>query len=570
MKSQDIPLRAQASHKTQAIRLALAQINVTVGDLKGNADKVIARMREAEEQGVDIISFPELVITGYPPEDLLLKPKFVADNLTQIRRVAEHAGNIVAVVGFVATEKKEIFNAAAIIQAGKMRGVYHKSFLPNYGVFDEMRYFAPGKNFPVFGIGASAFGVNICEDIWHLDGPAGTQAYRGARFIININASPFHMGKGLLREKILKQQAKKNHVLIAYTNLVGGQDELVFDGQSLVVDASGRLIARAAAFKEELLVVDIAVPKAGRKPPMIFKGVSRRKPVAAAAGIAASASDLEEVYAALTLGLRDYIFKNGFKKVVLGLSGGIDSSLVAAIAADAIGPENVVGVSMPSGFTSQDSKDDAGALAGNLKISFLTVPIGDVFERYLDLLKPCFGVRAPDVTEENLQARIRGNILMALSNKFGYLALNTGNKSEVSCGYCTLYGDMAGGFGVIKDVPKTLVYDLCAYRNETAGRELIPRRVFEKAPTAELRPNQKDSDSLPEYKILDPALKCYVEEDMSLDDMVCRNVSRDVAERVMRLVDLNEYKRRQAPPGIKITPKAFGRDRRMPITNRYR
>ncbi|MFH0940906.1 MAG: NAD+ synthase [Candidatus Omnitrophota bacterium] len=556
--------------KKQTIRIALAQMNSVVGDLKGNADKIIGLASEAQSQGADIVSFPELAVTGYPPEDLLFKAQFVDDNLEQLKRIAAYIGDIVCVVGFTDRKADHLYNAAAVIHNARIKGVYHKAFLPNYGVFDEERYFSRGAAFPVFGIGKTLMGVNICEDIWHLEGPAGIQAYKGAHLIVNINASPFHMGKGLLRENILRQQAKKYKVFISYTNLVGGQDELVFDGASLIIDDQGRVIAKAPAFKEQLLIAELKVASTFKKPGVFLKEIAKDKPLLAKPRGFHIKSQAVEVYEALTLGLRDYISKNGFKKVVLGLSGGIDSSLVAAIAVDSIGKENVVGVAMPSVITSKKSKEDAERLAKNLGVGFKVIPIQDVFLGYLDILKNAFSGSKPDVTEENLQARIRGNILMALSNKFGYLALNTGNKSEVSCGYCTLYGDMAGGFGVIKDVPKTLVYKLAGHVNEKAGYDVIPLRVFKKAPTAELRPNQKDSDTLPEYGLLDRVLKLYVEEDKSLSEIAKSGTDKAVVERVMRMVDTNEYKRRQAPPGIKITPKAFGRDRRMPITNRYR
>ena len=558
------------SKQKEKIRIALAQVNATVGDLTGNAQKVITWVKKASAQGADMISFPELVITGYPPEDLLLKTQFVSDNLREVKRVVKEVGDIVAVVGFVNRKSKGLYNAAAVIHKGKIKGIYHKTLLPNYGVFDEKRYFIRGNLFPVFGIGKTAMGVNICEDIWHMNGPVGMEAYEGARLIVNINASPYYMGKVFLREKILKTQAKKHKVFVSYTNLVGGQDELVFDGQSMVIDDQGRVVARARAFEEQLLCIDLDVPCSLKRVRVFLKNIPEDKPFLEKLMIAKIKDEAEEVYGALTLGLRDYIVKNGFKKVVLGLSGGIDSSLVASIAVDSVGRENVFGVSMPSAFTSIESKEDAQGLAKNLGIEFKTIPIQEIFEKYLDVLKEAFGSKSPDVTEENLQARIRGNILMALSNKFGFLALNTGNKSEVSCGYCTLYGDMAGGFGVIKDVPKTLVYKLAEYKNRKEGREVIPLRVFKKAPSAELRPNQKDSDTLPEYSLLDRVLKLYVEEDKSLSEIVRTGIKEDVISRVIGMVDLNEYKRRQAPPGIKITPKAFGKDRRMPITNRYR
>lgn len=554
----------------QTIRIALAQINTTVGDLSANTEKIVSWTVEAERLGADIVTFPELAVSGYPPEDLLFKPQFVDDNISALEEIAVSVGEIVCVVGFADRSGKAVFNAAAVLYNKKVRGVYHKAFLPNYGVFDEQRYFAAGKMFPVFGIGRAAFGVNICEDIWHLDGPAGMQAYKGARLITNINASPYHMGKGLQREDILKKQARKHKVFVSYTNLVGAQDELVFDGSSLVVDDRGRVVARAKSFQEDLLCVDIDVPAASRKPKAFLRPIALDKPALERRPLAVPQEETAEVYGALVLGLRDYIKKNGFKKVVLGLSGGIDSSLVASIAADSVGAGNVVGVLMPSAYTSDASCEDAAALAKNLGLEFQTIPIQDIVDTYLDRLRGAFKARPVDVTEENLQARIRGNILMALSNKFGYLTLNTGNKSEVSCGYCTLYGDMAGGFGVIKDVPKTLVYKLSAYKNKSSARQVIPQRVFEKAPTAELRLDQKDSDTLPEYGLLDKVLKLYVEEDKSVSEIVRAGIDKNLAARVIRMVDVNEYKRRQSAPGIKITPKAFGRDRRMPITNRYK
>jgi len=549
--------------------VALAQVNPTVGDIAGNAAKIGAWLKKAQRQAADLVVFPELAVTGYPPEDLLLKPLFVAQNIAGLKRIAVAARPTVAVVGFVDKKAGRLFNAAALLAGGRVKAVYHKVFLPNYGVFDEVRYFAAGKEFPVYGIGRTAFGVNVCEDIWHLDGPAGIQAYRGARFIVNINASPYHMGKGAQREKILARQARKNKVPIVYVNCVGGQDELVFDGQSFVVDERGRVVARARAFEEELLIVDLRAAVSRKRPKGALQVSTQEKPSHLPAAVAPRLAEDAEVYAALVAGLRDYMAKNGFKKAVLGLSGGVDSSLVAAVASDAIGSPNVLGVAMPSAYSSQGSADDAMTLAANLGITFLTVPIQGIFDQYLKDLRQAFAGREPDVTEENLQARIRGNILMALSNKFGYLALNTGNKSEVSCGYCTLYGDMAGGFGVLKDVPKTLVYRLCSYKNQRDGRLTIPQSVFDKSPSAELRPNQKDTDTLPPYDVLDRVLKLYIEEDRGLAQIVAKGLPQDTVRKVIRMVDANEYKRRQAPPGIKITPRAFGKDRRMPITNRY-
>ena len=556
--------------KTETIRIALAQINPTVGDLKGNAEKIIAWMGKARSAGADLVSFPEMAVTGYPPEDLLFKARFIDDNLAAVKEIARASADTVAVVGFVDKEKDRIYNAAAVLSGGKVRGVYRKAFLPNYGVFDEMRYFASGEKFPVFGLGRTVFGVNICEDIWHLDGPAGIQAYRGARLIVNINASPYHMGKGEMRQGILKKQARRHGVFISYANLVGGQDELVFDGQSLIIDDKGRVVASGKAFEEDLLVADMDVPASAKRPAAAFSGRQQEKLPRPRLDVRSPMTLEEEVYGALVLGLKDYVVKNGFKKIVLGLSGGIDSSLVAAIGCDAIGSQNVLGVLMPSAYTSPESGEDARVLAQQLGIKAFEVPIQGILESYLDKLKDVFAGARPDTTEENLQARIRGNILMAISNKWGVLAVNTGNKSEVSCGYCTLYGDMAGGFGAIKDVPKTLVYRLAAYKNKAAGRVVIPERVFTKAPTAELRPNQKDADTLPPYDVLDPVLKFYVEEDKGIREIVAAGIDEKLAASVVRMVDFNEYKRRQSAPGIKITPRAFGRDRRMPITNKYR
>jgi NAD+ synthase (glutamine-hydrolysing) len=563
-------------------RIGIAQINCTVGDLKGNCEKILSFTEKARDYGTDIVAFPEMAVTGYPPEDLLLTPKFIADNLSALRALARGIKGIVAIIGFVDRKGSKLFNAAAVVMDGGVKGIYHKILLPNYSVFDEKRYFEQGSEALVFRLGDLTFGVNVCEDIWFNDGPTRTQAAHGATLILNINASPYYLGKALLRERIVKAQARRNHVFLAYTNLVGGQDELVFDGQSIVADPLGRVLARGLPFSEDLILVDFAIPdleqtrqaedgrvvvdptdtiilrEPGRRtarPILPPRKTGRLKPV-------------PEVYEALLLGLGDYVRKNGFQKVLIGLSGGVDSALVATLAADSLGKENVVAVFMPSRFTSEESRIDAGGLAGQLGIELLTVPIDSVFSAYEGALKPVFADRRPDITEENVQARIRGNILMAISNKFGWLVLTTGNKSEMSVGYATLYGDMAGGFAVIKDVPKTLVYDLCRYRNGIST--VIPENVLVKEPTAELKPNQKDSDSLPVYGTLDPILKAYVEEDRSMEAIIASGLDSAVVEAVVRMVDRSEYKRRQAPPGIKITPKAFGKDRRMPITNKYR
>lgn len=554
------------------LRVAMAQINCTIGDLKGNLKKINEYIQKAEESGVDIVAFPELAITGYPPEDLLLKPKFVEDNLKSLKKLVKFVKNIVVIVGFVDKKGKELYNAAAVIYAGKIIGVYYKILLPNYGVFDEKRYFKAGMNPLVFKFGQCVFGVSICEDIWHEDGPTRLQSLSGAKLIININASPYHAGKIKEREEIVRAQAKLGHIHIVYINLVGGQDELVFDGQSIIVDSKGKIIKRAEAFKEGLFILDLIIP-AGK-----FRSSKRivtvREEIPQKNKILLSPKEIEplepaaEIYQALTLGLKDYVTKNGFKKVVVGLSGGIDSALVATLAADALGKDNTIGVFMPSRYSSRESEEDASKLAENLGIRLMHISIEQIYKIYLMVLEPIFLGSERNITEENLQARIRGNILMALSNKFGWLVLTTGNKSEMSTGYATLYGDMAGGFAVIKDVSKTLVYKLAQYRNSLGF--VIPERVLTKEPTAELKPNQKDSDTLPPYENLDPILKAYIEEDKNLDEIVSLGFDKETASKVLSMVDKSEYKRRQSPPGIKITPKAFGRDRRMPITNSYR
>ncbi len=555
----------------QKLRLALGQIDCTVGDLKGNCQKILEYIVMAEKFETDIISFPELAITGYPPEDLLLKPKFIEDNLRELKQLAKSVSRIVVVVGFVDKRGESIYNAAAIIYQGKIKGIYRKMLLPNYGVFDEKRYFKSGNDPFIFKINKTPFGVNICEDIWHKDGPTRKQTSSGAKLIINISASPYHMKKIKKREKTVRQQAKENNVFVAYTNLVGGQDELVFDGQSIIVDSEGKIIARAEAFKEDLLITDLNIKINHRQTKKIItigeKRLLKQKPLLPERKNKKLES-MEEIYQALVLGLKDYAIKNGFKEVVIGLSGGIDSSLVATIAVDALSKDNVNGVFMPSRYSSVESQRDTKELTSSLGIKLLTISIEAIFKTYLSVLESQFSGLRRDTTEENLQARIRGNILMALSNKFGWLVLTTGNKSEVSVGYVTLYGDMAGGFSVIKDVPKTLVYKLAKIRNKE--RTVIPENILKKAPTAELRPNQKDTDTLPSYALLDKILKVYIEEDKSLQEIVRKGYKREIISKVIRMVDHNEYKRRQSAPGIKITPKAFGKDRRMPITNRYK
>lgn len=576
-------------------RIALCQINPTVGDFSGNVKKIIKFIGDAGKYNPDIIAFPELAITGYPPEDLLLKPQFIDDNLNALREIQEKVDDFVVIVGFV-DKKDDIYNAAAIIHKKEIIDVYHKVHLPNYGVFDEYRYFQAGTRYPVYQMGGVIFGVNICEDIWYPEGPSTIQSLSGAEFIININASPYHIGKTCFREKMLSTRASDSSVIVAYLNAIGGQDELVFDGRSFVVDQAGEIIVSARQFDEDLIIVDLDLDAVFMK--RLHDPRRRQQVIALGRGMVesinidrkirrsedqnseknllrfcTSAPSLcleEEVYNALVLGTRDYVCKNGFKKVCIGLSGGIDSSLVAAIAVDAIGKDNVTGVFMPSPYTSRESREDAYELSKNLEINVIEVNINNIFETYLNTLKPEFKDMPTNTTEENLQARIRGNILMAFSNKFGWLVLTTGNKSEMSVGYATLYGDMAGGFAVIKDVPKTLVYGICKWKNQKEGRVVIPERVLLKEPSAELKPGQKDTDTLPPYEILDPILKAYIEEDRSFDEIVNLGCEEECARKVIKMVDTSEYKRRQSPPGIKITPRAFGRDRRFPITNRYR
>ena len=573
------------------LRIGMAQINTTVGDFKGNTEKILEAIGQGRSLGVDLLTFPELAICGYPPEDLLLKPKFIEENIRSLDIVVSGCSGLTAVVGFV-DAKADIFNAAAVIHDRKLVGVYHKIYLPNYGVFDENRYFQAGRECPVFVIAGIGVGINICEDIWYEAGPATAQAYSGAEVIVNISASPYHFGKRNSRERMLGTRASNNVAIVAYNNLVGGQDELVFDGDSVIMDEKGQLIARGNQFEEDLIVADLDVEAVfrtrlhdprWRKATLLLEKQqwNTARIVVSEAPSSVPKSPLPqrqimlrelpgEIYDALVLGTRDYILKNGIKKVVIGLSGGIDSSIVATIAVDALGPSNVIGVAMPSRYSSPGSISDAELLSRNLSIRLLTIPIENVFKAYLEVLAEPFKGVKPDVTEENIQARIRGNLLMALSNKFGWLVLTTGNKSEMATGYTTLYGDMAGGFAVIKDVPKTLVYQIAKYRNSVAGKDLIPSTVFEKPPSAELRPDQKDSDSLPSYDLLDPVLTAYVEEDKSVEQIIAMGIAEEVVKQAARLVDSSEYKRRQAPPGVKITARAFGRDRRLPITNRFK
>jgi NAD+ synthase (glutamine-hydrolysing) len=568
------------------LRVALCQLNPVVGDLGGNTERIMAALNDADEAGADLAVFPELAITGYPPEDLLLKPGFVADNLAALSKVAAATERCAAVVGFV-DEQLDLYNAAAVCAAGEVRGVYHKQELPNYAVFDEQRYFASGRGATqLFGIGGVRVGVSICEDAWNPQGPIAAQAAAGAELVININASPYYMDRVTDREQMLATRAADASCVLVYLNCVGGQDELVFDGASLVFDATGRLLASLPQFVEEVAVVDLDVRPVYRKrlldprghhssPPLPLSEVTSeprlapdvpRLPLPRAVRLSPEA----EVYQALVTGTCDYVRKNGFSDVEIGLSGGIDSSLVAVIAADALGAEHVHGVSLPSRFSSEGSSTDAAQLALNLGIDYRVVSIEAAHAALLDMLAPSFADLPPGLTEENLQSRIRGVVLMALSNKLGWLVLTTGNKSEAAVGYSTLYGDTAGGFAVIKDVPKMLVYRLSAWRNQQGPAPVIPEAVLTKPPSAELRPDQRDDQSLPPYEVLDPVLLAYVEGDLTASELVDAGYDPELVRRVVRLVDLAEYKRRQTPPGVRVTPKAFGRDRRMPITNRYR
>ena len=568
------------------IRVALAQINTTVGDLAGNTTKIRACVGEAEARGCDLVAFPELAICGYPPEDLVLRRRFVLDTMAALEAVATATAgmHVTAIVGFVEMGAGP-YNAAAVIHDGRVAGVYRKHHLPNYGVFDEARCFRPGTEAPVFEIAGVGVGVNICEDIWYPEGPAQTQARQGAEVIVNINGSPFHAGKIDLRTRMLTTRATDNGVIVCYCNLVGGQDSLIFDGGSMICDHRGEQITAAPMFEETLLVADLDVELVQQSrlhetryrpddphpawisvsaPHNVSRSVLEQSTAPAPLGME------EAVYRALVLGTRDYAHKTGFAEVVVALSGGIDSAVTAAIATAALGPENVVGVSMPSRYSSEGSIADAKALADNLGIRLFTIPIEGSLVAFLDSLQPLFEGHAPNVAEENMQARIRGTLIMALSNKFGWLVLTTSNKSESATGYTTLYGDMTGGLAVIQDVPKTLVYRLAAQINRSAGCELIPQATIEKPPSAELRPDQLDEESLMPYARLDPILQAFVEEDRSLDEIVAMGYTADEVRRVMDLVTRAEYKRRQAALGLKITPRAFGKDRRLPIASRYR
>jgi NAD+ synthase (glutamine-hydrolysing) len=568
------------------VRIALAQLNPTVGDIAGNEAKALDTLERAREVGAQLLVFPELYVTGYPPEDLLLKEHFLRDARAAVDRLAAAAGDLITVVGFPERDV-DVYNSAAVLQGGEVRGVYRKVYLPNYGVFDEQRYFQSGPGPGILELDGARVGLTVCEDIWEPGPPLSEEALAGATVILNLSASPYHRGKGAERERMIVQRARDSLAAVAFCALVGGQDELVFDGHSLVVDHEGEVLARAGQYAEELLVADVDPdgPSAARLRDARHRPAARcvqpavetvaRLPLPAAAGpaperrVAPLAGAEQEVYGALMLGLRDYVEKNGFGHVVLGLSGGVDSALVACIAVDALGAERVSVVVMPSPYSSAETQGDARTMAGNLGVQCLELGIGPTMEAYEATLGPVFEGLEPDIAEENLQARIRGNLLMALSNKFGWLVLTTGNKSEMSVGYSTLYGDTAGGFAVIKDCPKTLVYALSRHRNAQADAP-IPPSILERPPSAELRPDQRDEDSLPPYEVLDPILAQYVELDAGREQLLAQGYAPEDVDRVIALVDRAEYKRRQAPPGIKISTRAFGRDRRMPITNRYR
>jgi NAD+ synthase (glutamine-hydrolysing) len=563
------------------VRIAACQINTVVGDLDGNLAAIMRALDEAEAAGCDIAAFPELALTGYPPEDLVLKPGFINDNLEALEKLAARTEECAVIVGFV-DAGRDLYNAAAVCAFGSVQGVYHKRLLPNYAVFDEQRYFAPGTGeLSLFRIAGVRVGVSICEDAWSPTGPIAAQSEGGAELVVNINASPYYAGRLAERERMLATRATDASCALLYVNQVGGQDELVFDGASLVFDANGDLVARGPQFTEDRLIVDVDVKPVFRKrlldprgrasgeplPEVLISSERQSQEEAVPPQITEPLASVAEVYEALVLGTRDYVRKNGFTDVVIGMSGGVDSSLVAVIAVDALGAEHVHGVSMPSRYSSEGSKDDAQQLADALGIDFRVIPIEPAHSAFLEMLRPSFGGRPEDLAEENIQSRARGVTLMALSNKFGWLVLATGNKSEMATGFSTIYGDMVGGYAVIKDVRKTLVYELCRERNRRGA--VIPEPVLTKPPSAELRPGQRDDQSLPPYDELDPILEAYIEDDLTAGELVQAGYDPALVRRIVTLVDRAEYKRRQAPPGVRVTPKAFGKDRRLPITNRY-
>jgi len=567
------------------LRVALAQLNTTVGDFDSNIRLILDAAKKAKESNADVVIFPELTITGYPPEDLLLRTSFIDEAMTKLQFLAEQAKSLPPLVVGCLDFKQHLYNSAAVLYEGKIQGIYHKQMLPNYGVFDEERYFQSGNSIEMFEIGGVLVGITICEDMWYPEGPVRQLSLEGAQVILNLNASPFHAGKTEYRERMISTRATDNTVVIAYVNQVGGQDDLVFDGNSLVIDAKGNIIDRASSMCEDLLVVDIAVNEITQqrlhesrlrrvvtstsiKPPIFVSDSAFGRENILIASPKDKRKEIAEIYDALILGTHDYVKKSGFSSVWVALSGGIDSALVAAIAVDALGPLFVRGLSMPSKYSSKGSITDAEELGNNLGIELSSIPIETIHEEVLIGLKNEFKDLPPDTAEENLQSRIRGMLVMALSNKQSRsLVLTTGNKSEYACGYATLYGDMVGGFAVIKDVPKTMVWKLAKYRNTLSY--VIPQNSIEKPPSAELRPDQLDTDSLPEYDILDPIIEAYVEEDLSLEAIVNRGFDEKIVRNVIDMINRNEYKRRQSPPGVKITPRAFGRDRRLPLATRY-
>ena len=556
------------------LRIAMAQINPVVGDIQGNADKIKNYIKQAQNENVDVITFPELALTGYPPEDLLFKTHFIDEIKKHLQEVTKFTQGITAIIGF-AREENGLLNSAAVVHDRKIINYYDKKILPNYGVFDEKRYFISGENNPVYLIDGITVGINICEDIWFKDGPTQDQANLGAQLILNINGSPFDTEKRYIRENMLKERALHNNLYISYTNMVGGQDELVFDGGSVILNPAGEIISRGKAFEEDLIITDLNFEETGNfvesKTNIFVSSSPKDKNLTPISDNNIVEIDkLEQVHKALILGTRDYVNKSGFTKVLLGLSGGIDSALTCYIAVKAFGKENVLGVIMPSRYSSEGSVTDSELLASNLGVETKIISIEPAYISFLEVLSESFEGTSVDVAEENLQARIRGNILMALSNKFNWINLITGNKSEMATGYSTLYGDMAGGFAVLKDVPKTLVYELCKYINTLQGKDLIPETIITKPPSAELREDQKDEDSLPPYDILDAILKNYVEEDRSFQEIVDLGYDEAIVKRVTLLLDRSEYKRKQSPPGVKITPRNFGRDRRIPLINKYK
>ena len=574
---------------SKIFRIALAQINPIVGDITTNTSMILDYVQRAQKLNVDLVAFPELAITGYPPEDLLFKKSFIQANVAAMNSIVEASEDVAVVVGYVEQDGIDLFNSAALGYRGRYIDSYRKIFLPNYGVFDEERYFKKGDVCPVYEINGTQVGINICEDIWYPMGPTVLQCGAGAEVIININASPFHAGKRIEREAMLSDRSSTHQVFLGYANTVGGQDELVFDGSSVIVDNDGHIITRGVSFDEDLIVADLDMGfYSGRNPENQNRNPITSSDFGEARNVFVSSfapnskaelsilrdvselSEMEEVYHALVMGTGDYVRKSGFTKAVIGLSGGIDSALTCVIAVDALGCDNVVGVGMPSRYSSDGSIIDAKELADNLGIDFWEIPIEPAHVSFTNMLEPMFKDTNPNVAEENVQARIRGNVMMTIANKFGWIVLTTGNKSEMAMGYATLYGDMAGGFAVLKDVPKTLVYDLSRQRNQQSDDGLlIPLSTIEKPPSAELRPDQTDQDTLPPYDELDPIVKAYVEEDFSYLELVDAGYPESVVQKVIAAVDRNEYKRRQSPPGVKITPRAFGKDRRLPIINKY-